>query len=187
MSVDLLVDLGSSPAGAQSRRDRPDVCAAYPFVSHRATRPPGFEATWDTTREAEGVHNIRGACPQSEPGIGHRRRARCGGGADSGLITVRVPLLQEIVIVYIVIRIWRANHDSVRPSDSELLITVSLASGPKYGYAVMTDIELPVAVRSRPVCYTEPSGRLAGKTARRAGLGAGRQRPIRARRKAPRR
>ena len=57
VSVDLLVD-GVVASRAQLRRDRPDVCAAYPFVSHCATRPAGFEVTWDTTREAEGVHRI---------------------------------------------------------------------------------------------------------------------------------
>ena len=57
VSVDLLQD-GVVVARAQARKDRPDVCAAYPFVSQCGTRQPGFEIMWDTSLEAEGVHTI---------------------------------------------------------------------------------------------------------------------------------
>jgi hypothetical protein len=57
VTVDLLQD-GVVVARARARKDRPDVCAAYPFVSQCGTRHPGFEIMWDTSREAEGVHTI---------------------------------------------------------------------------------------------------------------------------------
>ena len=55
--VDLLVD-GVVVGRAQARGHRPDVCAAYPFVSHCETRQPGFAVSWDTTRETTGRHRI---------------------------------------------------------------------------------------------------------------------------------
>jgi hypothetical protein len=57
VSVDLLVD-GVVVGRAETGRDRSDVCAVYPFVSHCAMRRPGFEVTWDTTGETDGLHTL---------------------------------------------------------------------------------------------------------------------------------
>jgi hypothetical protein len=55
--VDLLVD-GVVVGRAHRRQNRPDVCAAYPFVGHCSGSHPGFEIDWDPRQVAEGVHSI---------------------------------------------------------------------------------------------------------------------------------
>ena len=64
VSVDLLVD-GIVVSRAQTRGQRPDVCAIYPFVSHCETRQPGFAVTWDTTRETTG--SASHCCARARP------------------------------------------------------------------------------------------------------------------------
>src|SRR6478672_10925307 len=64
-------------------------------------------------------------------------------------------------------------------SDPELLILASLASGPKHGYAVMTDIEASVGVTLGAGTLYTAIGRLVGKRLVAPEPTTGRQRPYR--------
>jgi DNA-binding PadR family transcriptional regulator len=64
-------------------------------------------------------------------------------------------------------------------SDPELLILASLASGPKHGYAVMTDIEASVGVTLGAGTLYTAIGRLVDKKLVAPDPITGRQRPYR--------
>jgi DNA-binding PadR family transcriptional regulator len=64
-------------------------------------------------------------------------------------------------------------------SDPELLILASLASGPKHGYGVMTDIEASVGVTLGAGTLYTAIGRLVDKRLVAPEPQAGRQRPYR--------
>jgi DNA-binding PadR family transcriptional regulator len=64
-------------------------------------------------------------------------------------------------------------------SDPELLILSSLASGPKHGYAIMTDVETFAGVRLGPGTLYTAISRLVEKKLIAPQSSAGRQRPYR--------
>jgi DNA-binding PadR family transcriptional regulator len=64
-------------------------------------------------------------------------------------------------------------------SDPELLILSSLASGPKHGYAIMSDIELFAGIRVGPGTLYTAITRLVDKRLIAPVSAAGRQRPYR--------
>jgi DNA-binding PadR family transcriptional regulator len=64
-------------------------------------------------------------------------------------------------------------------SDPELLILASLASGPKHGYAVMSDIEALMGVTLGPGTLYTAITRLVEKKLVAPEASAGRQRPYR--------
>jgi DNA-binding PadR family transcriptional regulator len=64
-------------------------------------------------------------------------------------------------------------------SDPELLILSSLASGPKHGYAIMTDIEAFAGVRIGPGTLYTAITRLVEKKLIAPESASGRQRPYR--------
>jgi DNA-binding PadR family transcriptional regulator len=64
-------------------------------------------------------------------------------------------------------------------SDPELLILSSLASGPKHGYAIMTDIEIFAGVRIGPGTLYTAISRLVDRKLIAPQASAGRQRPYR--------
>lgn len=64
-------------------------------------------------------------------------------------------------------------------SDPEILILSSLASGPKHGYAIMTDIEAFAGVRLGPGTLYTAITRLVDKKLIAPQSSAGRQRPYR--------
>jgi DNA-binding PadR family transcriptional regulator len=64
-------------------------------------------------------------------------------------------------------------------SDPELLILSSLASGPKHGYAIMTDVETFAGVRLGPGTLYTAITRLVDKKLIAPQSSAGRQRPYR--------
>ncbi|PYR92257.1 MAG: PadR family transcriptional regulator [Acidobacteria bacterium] len=64
-------------------------------------------------------------------------------------------------------------------SDPEILILSSLASGPKHGYAIMSDIETFAGVRLGPGTLYTAIARLVDKKLIAPQSSAGRQRPYR--------
>lgn len=64
-------------------------------------------------------------------------------------------------------------------SDPEILILSSLASGPKHGYAIMTDIDAFAGVRLGPGTLYTAITRLVDKKLIAPQSSAGRQRPYR--------
>jgi DNA-binding PadR family transcriptional regulator len=64
-------------------------------------------------------------------------------------------------------------------SDPELLILSSLASGPKHGYAIMSDVEAFAGVRLGPGTLYTAITRLVEKKLIAPQAAAGRQRPYR--------
>jgi DNA-binding PadR family transcriptional regulator len=64
-------------------------------------------------------------------------------------------------------------------SDPELLILSSLASGPKHGYAIMTDIEMFARIVLGPGTLYTAISRLVDKKLIAPQSSAGRQRPYR--------
>ena len=64
-------------------------------------------------------------------------------------------------------------------SDPALLILASLASGPKHGYAIMSDIEASVGVRLGPGTLYTAIGRLVDRKLIAPDHSVGRQRPYR--------
>ena len=64
-------------------------------------------------------------------------------------------------------------------ADPELLILISLADGPKHGYAIMTDVEAATSTRLGPGTLYTAISRLAEKRLIAADGAAGRQRPYR--------
>jgi DNA-binding PadR family transcriptional regulator len=64
-------------------------------------------------------------------------------------------------------------------ADPELLILMSLADGPKHGYAIMTDVEAATSTRLGPGTLYTAISRLAEKRLIAADGAAGRQRPYR--------
>ena len=64
-------------------------------------------------------------------------------------------------------------------SDPELLILASLASGPKHGYAIMTDVAAFAGVKLGPGTLYTAITRLVERKLIAPQAGAGRQRPYR--------
>jgi DNA-binding PadR family transcriptional regulator len=80
---------------------------------------------------------------------------------------------------YIVIRSMARKPRTGPTSDPELLILSSLASGPKHGYLIMTDVETFAGVKLGPGTLYTAITRLVEKKLIAPQSSSGRQRPYR--------
>src|SRR4030095_1531416 len=103
-----------------------------------------------------------------------RRSVSIRSGAD-----VMPHHLRNFELRYIVIRTMARKPRSGPASDPEILILSSLASGPKHGYAIMTDIETFAGVNIGPGTLYTAITRLVEKKLIAPVSSSGRQRPYR--------
>jgi DNA-binding PadR family transcriptional regulator len=87
--------------------------------------------------------------------------------------------LHSFSLRYIVIRNMARKPRTGPASDPEVLILSSLASGPKHGYAIMSDIESFAGTRLGPGTLYTAITRLAEKKLIKPESSPGRQRPYR--------
>ena len=57
LTIELLVD-GQVVSSSPTRDDRADVCAVFPAIGHCASARPGVSFRWDTTKVADGPHQL---------------------------------------------------------------------------------------------------------------------------------